>query len=94
MSYNLPHRINSEKDLKYLEDYLNREKNNAKEANTFSNFLNNLLGKLIKIDFTGGKYIGILSEAQADYLVLYLKQSCSSVIIPICAIKAISFNKN
>lgn len=93
MPYNLPHRIRSEEDLKYFEEYLKLEKGTSHEARTMSELLKKLLGKPIKIDLGNSRYIGILSEIGNDYLTLCQNQSYTKIMIPLYSVKAISFNR-
>lgn len=94
MPYNLPHRIQSEADLKYFEDYLNLERMGDSKTNTLLGLLKNQVGKLIRIDCINCRYIGILAEIGADYLMLYTNQNSSGIVIPLYSVKALSFSRN
>ncbi len=106
MEYKLPKRISNEKDLTIYENYI--EKNNFKINTQTTNqemtiyqglknlneYLNNLKGKLIKVESMinnqSSSRIGILLDIGTDYLVLKLNISCCSLIIPLNTVKYIT----
>ena len=106
MKDNFPLPIVSEKDLSVYEDFLLQDTKHLTQNNksftpeTLTNpiflpaYLKNHIGKLVKIEAQIGENletkIGTLMQIGADFVVIKLKQNCSSMVIEGKCIKFIT----
>ncbi len=83
------HKIKSEKDLKYYEDYLKCETADPlKTTADFGAYLKKHIGKLIKAElFSGECKTGFILEAQNGFFVIKAVRNCISTAIPFENIK-------
>jgi len=85
MSYNLPHKISTEKDLNQYESFLLNDIKEHSEKPSLKNLLEKHIGKSIKLDI---KFVnrlesksGILRMVGSDFILI--ENNCQKSVIPL-----------
>ena len=87
MQYNLPKKIDSEKDLKFYENYLQNEKIDISDNLTLENLLQENKGHFARIEFLNSIKTGVITNIGKDFLIL--RRNGNNTLIPFKNIKSI-----